>query len=151
MNQGIDNQYISNFLNKNTLAVVSTVDKEGRPHAAPVFYVMDENFDFFFITPVKTRKNINLDHQQELIMTVTDEENRETVQIRGLAHRDEGLLQSTLKRLSKKLSHDLEFVATLPLLQHKNQHKTVVIVRPSDIRFRKYHEDRLEEKKVKIG
>lgn len=132
------------------LGVLSTVDTEGLPHASPIYYVVDEQFNFFFVTGSKTQKNINIEVQDEAVLTITDKEKNETVQIRGHARVEESLLQSVLGQLASRLNHDLEFMSTLPLLRHKQQSKIVIAIKPYEIRFRKYYDDRLEEETLTV-
>lgn len=145
MENTITEAYIYEFLKRNALAVLSTVDEKGHPHAAPIYYFMDEGFNFFFVTPTKTQKYVNIKEKKEAVLTITDEETKETVGIRGHAQAEDGLKQ-VLTQLAKKLNGEANFVTTLPLLKFKEQTLTAVKVQPSEIRFRKYTAKELEEK-----
>lgn len=149
-NQPLNKQYILSFLKNKRLATLSTVNKEGLPNAAPIYFIVDDKFNFFFVTPIKTQKNINLEFQNNAVLTITDEEKKETVQVRGKAFRKDELLIETLAKLADKLNHKLEFTISLPLLKHKNQSKTVIKIEPEEIRMRRYSEKKLEEKIIKI-
>lgn len=146
MEKVIDDAYLDAFLDQNPLSVLSTQDESGAVHAAPVYYVVNEKRQFMFITPAKTQKNINIERKGEALLTIVNQENNETVQVRGKTHHEPEKLKDVLDALAKKLNHDLEFITTLPLLRYTDQEKTVVVVDPTEIRFRKFHDDHLEEK-----
>ncbi len=150
MNQEINKAYIKNFLKNNRLAILSTVDEKGLPHAAPIYYISDEALNFFFVTPIETQKSINIDFQNEVVLTITDEQKKETVEVKGKSKKDKTLLGGIIEKLAKKLNENSKFNTNLPLLSHKNQERTVVIINPYEIRMRKYYEDRLEEKTLKL-
>lgn len=142
----IEDHDIRLFLEKHFLATLSTVDEEGRAHAAPVYYLAKRTGEVLFVTPSKTRKSLNLEHHNEVVLTVTDEAKFETVQIRGRAHKDEKRLARTLGELAHRVNLDPDSpVMSLPLHKYTDQSKTVVVVKPTEIRFRKFHHNELEE------
>lgn len=53
-------------------AILATVRKDGRPHAAPVWYVPDGD-DLLFNTAVKTVKGRNLARTGQAVITVQDD------------------------------------------------------------------------------
>lgn len=136
---------VQTFLEENKLAILSTVDQEGRPHAAPIYYVLGENFEVFFITPLETQKNINLDHQNEVVLTITNEKNWQTLQLRGQAERRDDITAEILNKLTSRLNMDMEFITSLPLMKHKSQFKTAIRIKPAYIRLRSYEDDGLKE------
>lgn len=144
----IDEQDIYSFLNQHNVAVISTVGQDGLPNAAPIYFVVDDNFNIFFITPIKTQKNADLNLRNDVVLTVVDEKKRATVQIRGKASEHKELLLEVLQKLSKKIEDDSYAVRTLPFFQHKNNNKTAIMVKPCSVRMRKYMEENMEEKLV---
>jgi len=150
MDTSIDKKDILDFLNQHNLAVLSTVNKDGLPDAAPIYFLVENTFDIFFITPTKTQKNINVHLVHDVALTVVDEKNRATVQIRGTTEEHKEVLLDVLMRLGKKIDDGSDFVRTLPFFQHKDQSKTVIRIRPTEIRMRKYSDHGMEEKQIDI-
>ena len=58
------------FLKERNTMVVSTVSLSGEPQAATVYYVADENFNFYFMTSVKSRKCENLHSNSKIAFVV---------------------------------------------------------------------------------
>jgi len=142
----IDSEYVHKYLKKNRLAILSTVNEWNQADAAPIFYVCEDNFDLLFVTPVHTKKKINIDMTGNVVLTVADEESRQTLQIRWKASEDKKYsITKVLEKLSSKLTKDNNFVIELPLLQYKDQKKVVVRVQPKEIRMRRYTHDGLDE------
>jgi uncharacterized pyridoxamine 5'-phosphate oxidase family protein len=149
MDTPIDEAYVLNYLHKNMLGVLSTVSSDGMPHAAPIYFVTSYTFEIFFITPRGTQKSMNIDHKNDVLLTVIDESKTETVQIRGSAVEAPGLLDSTLRQLAEKLHYGATFLDELPVLKYKDQEKIVMKVIPSEVRMRRYTEYAFVEKIVK--
>lgn len=148
MEKLLDQEYIQAFLASHRLAILSTVNKEGFPDAAPVFFFADSNFDFFFVTPVGTQKNINLLFQNEAVLTITDEEKRETVSVRGKTSEQKDELTRILAQLAKKLNGEEHVLLTLPLLKYPHQEKTVIRVKPDQVTMKRYTNSDMEEKSI---
>ena len=66
----ITQQYIQKFLKENKLAVLSTVNTKGDVHAAPIYYVQNDENEFMFITPDETEKSKNIDVQKNVVLTI---------------------------------------------------------------------------------
>lgn len=143
-----DENYIQDFLERNKIAILSTVNERGLPDAAPIFYVNDKHFHLFFATPVHTKKYNNLLHQNQVVLTITDELKTETLQIRGKAQMKRSYLPEMLKQLAQKLDSEDEFLTTLPILKHKGQEKVVIEVKPMMLRMRRYNQEKMEEKEL---
>ncbi len=71
------------FLQSNFLAEIATVTPGGEPQVATIFYVMDDDFNFYFVTRRSSRKYANLANNNKVGMVVTSEKGPETVQIQG--------------------------------------------------------------------
>ncbi len=150
MQKPIDDTYISSFLKNHNFAILSTVNKDGLPDAAPIYFLSRDNFDIFFVTPSKTQKNTNMDFNNDVVLTITNEATLETVSIRGKASQQEDQLDAVLKGLAEKLNSTFNFVTTLPILKHEDNPKITIKVKPYKIMMRKYADDGLEEKIINI-
>lgn len=73
------------FLQEQNVAVLSTVDKEGQPHGATIFYYLsdDDDFSFYFFTKDLTKKFDNLDKNNRVALTVFTEKDPVIVQVQG--------------------------------------------------------------------
>ena len=73
---------VQEFLHGQQVMVLSTVDKNGQPHAATVFYylVEDGSFVFYFFTQDATKKFDNLEKNNRAAITVFTQEEPRLVQ-----------------------------------------------------------------------
>ncbi len=74
---------VHNFLKQNPMGVLSTVSPDGTPWGAAIYYVADEDFNFYFVTRTKTAKYHNLDKTPMAALTVADPASQTTVQVSG--------------------------------------------------------------------
>jgi general stress protein 26 len=77
------------FLSSHRVATLATVDTEGKPNAATVFYIVNKDFSIYFMTRIESRKFRNLQNQRIVSMVVADEVTMETIQLRGYSERIE--------------------------------------------------------------
>jgi general stress protein 26 len=61
------------FLRSKNTAVLSTVDNVGRPHAATISYILDDDLNFFFATRIDSRKTENLVREPQVSITIFDD------------------------------------------------------------------------------
>jgi len=71
------------FLKQNKTAVISTVAAEGNAEAATIYYGVDNDFNFYFVTGEKTRKYANLKRNPRVSLVITDEYQLKTLQTEG--------------------------------------------------------------------
>lgn len=72
------------FLNTHNLGVLSTISEEaGELWGAAIYYTVDEDFNFYFLTHTESKKFRNLDTHPQAAMTITDESKLTTVQASG--------------------------------------------------------------------
>lgn len=74
---------ILSFLKHHPMGILSTVTPDGGPWGAAIYYVADENFNFYFVTRVETLKYHNLDTNPVAALTIADPETQVTVQASG--------------------------------------------------------------------
>jgi len=60
------------ILQSNIYMTLATVDKNGVPWASPVYYCMDENCNFYFISSPKSRHIRNLKHTNRASFAIFD-------------------------------------------------------------------------------
>ncbi len=78
-------QRILAFLEDIPVGVLSTVDPNGDPHGVVIYFVVDGDFNIYFLTRAETRKYDNLKHHNHTMLTVFDPQNQTTAQVTGRA------------------------------------------------------------------
>lgn len=77
------------FLSSHRIATLATIDKDNKPDAATIYYLVDKDFILYFLTRIESRKYYNLQLKSLVSMVVSDENTMETIQLRGTAERIE--------------------------------------------------------------
>ena len=73
------------FLRESITAVVATSTTDGNPHAAVIYFYVDDDFNFYFLTAHNTRKYENLMQNPKISLTVGFGPPYITIQGRGKA------------------------------------------------------------------
>ena len=73
------------FLNDQRSGVLATADRSGNPHAAAVYYKLDDDMSILFGTRSETQKFKNLLENNQAAFVVYEESTQTTVQIMGRA------------------------------------------------------------------
>jgi len=80
-----DKQQILHFLTKHQAGVLATASAAGRPHAATVYFSVDDKLNFYFVTKEDTTKHHNLQANPYAALAVHDAASQATVQATGQA------------------------------------------------------------------
>lgn len=80
------------FLTRHKVGVLATVDPNGNPHAAAIYYSVDRNLTVSFVTKTGTKKADNLRHNNRAVLVVYDAASQTTVQLTGIATEVKDLL-----------------------------------------------------------
>lgn len=75
------------FLKNHKVGVLATVDPNGEPHAAAIYYSIDKDFNLAFLTKAHTKKADNLEHNAHAMLVVYEAETQTTVQVTGVVHK----------------------------------------------------------------
>lgn len=78
---------VNEWLKTQVLGVVSTIDEKGQPMGATVAFSVTEKGELLIGTDENSRKSHNIDHNPHVAMTVTDADERLTVQLEGTARK----------------------------------------------------------------
>lgn len=78
-------QRIYDFLFSTSVGVLSSVDPDGDPHGAVIYYTINRDFVISFLTKSQTKKYDNLVHNNHVMLTVFDPLSQTTVQVTGTA------------------------------------------------------------------
>lgn len=65
------------------LGVISTINEQGNPQSASVYYVSGENLNIFFVTRSQSRKYKNIQKNSHVAFTITREHPPTTIQLEG--------------------------------------------------------------------
>lgn len=76
---------IFSYLDSNPVGVLATVEPDGKPHAAVIYFSVDRHFNIFFVTKTGTRKHSNMQHNAAAMLVAFDKETQTTVQVTGTA------------------------------------------------------------------
>lgn len=71
------------FLQHQRSGVLATADKAGIPHAAVIYYVLEDDLSILFTTKRETQKFKNIDENNQVALVVYDEATQTTVQVFG--------------------------------------------------------------------
>lgn len=123
------------FLRSQEIAVVATVGANGEPMAATVYFLVDDQFHFFFLTKTFARKHENLAKNKTIALVIGTENHPVTAQVQGTAEKlSDPLFGEWLQKFIQSFSKN-EFVA--PLFQLAPEKNDIVIyqVTPTWIRW----------------
>lgn len=150
MLQPLTSEYILSFLEENRLGVLSTVNAEGHPDGAAIYFIVKPDFTAYFVTPTGTQRHTNLQHMNEVVLTVINEEKRETAHIRAIASDAKDMLFEVIGNLATYLNEKSGTTVNteLPLLSYKDRPKTVIQLTPIEVGLRRFSSNHLEEEKI---
>lgn len=126
------------FLRDHPVGVLSSVDPNGNPHGAVVYFTIDEHFVIRILTKKGTRKHDNVLHHNHVMLTVFDATTQTTAQTTGLAfERLDPMTVAALTRHIRSLARQ-HGGATLPIEQLQAGELTTILVEPVQIRMAVY-------------
>lgn len=76
---------IVEFLKQHGAGVLATASAKGVPHAATVYFVTDDELNFYFVTKEKTTKHKNLQANPHVSVAIFDAKSQTTLQVDGKA------------------------------------------------------------------
>ena len=143
----IDREHTLKFLEGNSLAVISTVTKEGKPDGSAVYYLIEKNFDIFFISKKGTAEYKNIHHLNEVVLTVTNTATNETAKIKGKAEpvNKAALTIEIMENVAGKLNHDDDFETVLPILKREAGDIMAIKIKPYQITMSDYSGEDVNE------
>ncbi len=77
-------QRIYDFLKNNRIGVLASVDPNGNPHAATIYFSVDEEFNILFTTKERTKKHDNLVHNNHAMLVTYEPTSQTTAQVTGV-------------------------------------------------------------------
>ena len=71
------------FLKKHKFAILSTASKDASPWGAAIYYTVDKDLHFYFLTHTASKKYKNIQEHPQAAITVVDDNAQTTVQAAG--------------------------------------------------------------------
>ena len=131
-------QNIYEFLKNNSVAVLSTSSKSGRPHGTVIYFYINPSFEIFFITKDHTHKYQNIVANNQVMLTVFDAKTQTVCQIEGTTKEVKSkaeisdIIKQIFKNSLKTTSSDI-----LPVSKLEGHYITLKI-HPDNIKFSVY-------------
>lgn len=71
------------FLSANPMAILSTASPDGEVWGSAIYYYVDDEFNFYFVTRTGTQKSQYIELNPKAALTIADEPSQTTVQLSG--------------------------------------------------------------------
>jgi len=78
------------YLQPLAIAVLSTVNPKQHPYAALIYFIVDNDLNFYYLTKSDTNKSHNLKKNHHAALTIIDPLSPKTIQTTGSASEVEG-------------------------------------------------------------
>jgi general stress protein 26 len=78
---------LNKFERMDDTAVLSTIDKDGNPHASVVHFEVDKDENFYILTKEKTQKAINISRNRNVALTIHNSGSLKVMYIKGFAEK----------------------------------------------------------------
>jgi uncharacterized pyridoxamine 5'-phosphate oxidase family protein len=123
-----------NFLKSQVIAVLATISPQNTPSASTIYFAVDDDFIFYFVTKVTTQKYKHLLDNHNVALVVGTENLPITVQIEGEAFEIEEVGERSLA-LDKVSRNSLQGVYGPPLNKMPVAEIAVYKLSPKTIRY----------------
>lgn len=143
MREGTSKEQVLNFLKQNPNGVLATASAQGMPWSSSIYFVTDDDFNFFFITRKKTGKFNNIEENPNVAITVTDHSAQRTVQVSGKVSRvpTKDIVDVVMKKLSHVKPHgDNKWVP--PIVKVHGGDYMVLKITPNFLQYADYKQHR---------
>lgn len=132
-------QKAQDFLKNHPMGVLSTVSEKSKPWGAAIYFVTDENFNFFFVTREKTQKFKNIEARPIVAITVADPETQTTVQASGTISKvpSKEIIDIVFKKLASiKPKGDINWIP--PVIKVHQGDWMILQISPDYVQFADY-------------
>lgn len=132
------------FLRQHPVGVLATVDPNGEPDAAAIYFTIDEDSNIAFLTRTGTKKSDNLQHNHHATLVVYEAETQTTVQVKGAARKIEDphdMNEVFIKVLNASL--DASDTAVTPISQLREGNYITYRLKPKQIRMAVFSHPRI--------
>lgn len=141
---------ICHYLCKLSIAVLSTVDSDNKPHSAAMFFTVDEDLNFFLMTKSTTKKYLNCEKNKNVALTVIDPHVIKTVQVHGAIERVTDTEVTTKVIVALEEKNAVGGISYWPPPLSKIQEGEIVILKvtPTWLRYADYSNPAAKEQDV---
>src|SRR3989338_6430470 len=133
MDKTVLREEVKKFLDEHVTAAMATVSPEGEPQVATLYYDIDRDLNFYFITAQNSKKLKNIESNKNVAITVGFGPEPVTVQIGGIAEIGSELKDEVVERIFKKI--DFHHLDQWPVLQLEKGGLVVLKVKPKWLVF----------------
>lgn len=135
----IKNRFLE-FVKNESVAVISTVSAQNQPMSATIYFSVDIDLNFYFMTKSFTRKYKNIENNNQVSLVVGTENVPVTAQIQGSAVKlvDEGEIKVRLAELKKVIDKNKFIGPLFEIVANENaDHNEIILfkIKPSWIRW----------------
>jgi nitroimidazol reductase NimA-like FMN-containing flavoprotein (pyridoxamine 5'-phosphate oxidase superfamily) len=125
------------FLNHHTLGVLGTVSSAAEPWGSAIYYVVNKQLKFYFITHTETLKYRNIQYNHRASLTIVDDETQTTVQTVGdIAELDDTSDEHSEAYAKLAMVHQPGEVRWTPPVSKMHAGKSVLLcLTPTSLRF----------------
>lgn len=78
-----DKAHVARFLSNHNIGTLATADAKARPHAATIYFTVDDRLEFYFVTKEDTAKHRNLQENPWASLAVYEADSQTTMQASG--------------------------------------------------------------------
>lgn len=125
------------FLKTQRVAVLGTIDEAGYAHMTPMYFGVDDDFNFYFITHSKTKKMLNIERTKSASILIFNQEQFKVVQGKGLTLEvnDIDKFKAILKILPKLDFHAFKFEWPPPINKFTEGEIIAVHLQPQELYY----------------
>jgi nitroimidazol reductase NimA-like FMN-containing flavoprotein (pyridoxamine 5'-phosphate oxidase superfamily) len=125
------------FLSKHYVATLATVKPDSSAHATTIYFHVDKDLNFYFLTRDMTTKFTNIKTHQHVALAITDAESLETVQVEGVAGEVDytKTYADTVKEFVAKLNANGKSWEKIPLNHIADGYYVFVQIKPTSIKW----------------
>lgn len=130
---------ITKFLTNSHIGVLATVNPDGQPYAATIYFIVDPDLKIYFITKEKTKKYDNLTSNPKVSLAVYEASSQTTVQITGTVDKilDNSVINDVFRHVVAITSKTSES-AIPPISKLKGDDYRCFRINPKTIRMAEY-------------
>ncbi len=137
MTEETNRNEVLDFLKERRVAILGTTDEKGNSHLTPMYFAVDSDFNFYFVTHSQTKKIINVDRNESATVLVYDEKMFKLVEARGITItvNDAEKFKTILRLLPKIDFQMLKFQWPPPIDKFQKGEIVAIHLHPQELYF----------------
>jgi len=126
------------FLMSHSIAALATVDEDGSPSVATIYYTVLKPPEILFITKSETAKLINIRKKSLIALAISDEDKLTTLQLKGTAQeiKDPEILDKVIDKITSKSAHPAYWPP--PIIKMEQGNFVVLKITPTIMKLSDY-------------